>query len=449
MNIILQILISPWTLLKWILSLFSNIFLVIKALISASLILAIPVTNLIVWKNNKLSLKTKYIYVSTTSIIIGFILLLVEIKHRQVKISSSSLLPSFFKNEFYDRELNIDDSFEGIERFYGPYDDWTIIKTSKNYEISLPKAFTHQESFRIVIDMPDELLRDASVFKSLKIAESNKNKVSKKSTSLIQIQKFGIIDILDSKREAYVSDIPFLGASIKMKKIRENYHLKGQTILWIRENAMNSLELKKLEYVIKEIQNDPDLQKMSIVLTTGNNKLSSKLKQNFLFSIFTFYSCYSRREEKVLDFYEEKLAEALNLKDKLEIERQAKYFLEYLDQDFFAMKHFAIESKSYKSTIRYIRDVLTNVKGNMKFLQNDPLRNMFLQKVAVRMTSGHSLAKNRWLDYADIYEVEYSRNLDEFLKKSLDDGILVQNENRYRFRLGSLFRVFYEAASSK
>lgn len=381
------------------------------------------------------------------SLILGFLLLVVEIKQKNLKLRSKSFMPTFLQNEFYDRENNLDSSFEGFTRFFGPYDDWTIIKTSRNYEISLPKIFTHQDSFRILIDMPDELLRDESIFRSLKIAEKALSKKIKFKDTIIQIEKFGIVNPLSGTKDAFVSDIPFLGASIKLQKIREKFS-EGKKILWIRENAINSLEYKKLEYVVKEIQKDPELQKMSILITTGNNKVATKLKDKFVFSLFTFYSSYERRPEKVLDFFEEKLAERLDLKDKLEIERQAKYFMEYLDQDFYALRHFCTEGKSYKSSVRYIRDVLNNVKANMRYLQNDPLRRMFLQKMAVRMTSGYAVARNRWLDYADVYEIEYSRNLDEFLKKSLEDGVLVQNENRYRFRLGSLFRAFYESATT-
>ena len=447
MMLLLKILLSPFTLIIFIIKLIANfIFLTlttVKYLLILAMIVAVPASKMLVWKSKKITLKRKLTYVSAITIILGFLLLVREVrknssfKIQRNKFSFNSL---FNKNKYFDREVEVplDLAQDYIDPFFEDYNDWTILRTSKGFELSIPKMLTHQKAFRIVIDMPNELLRDLSVLKSIE---------SMKGTELdnrFQTLKFGVLEPKALKKEhAYVSDIPFLGADIKLNKVRAAFK-GGKDILWIREESTSDLEFKKMKYLVKLIQNDAELQSLSILITTGSNTLMKTMSDNFIFSVFTFYSCYERREDKVLDFFEERLAARLRLRDKIEIERQARYFLEFLDQDFLALKHFSTKADSYKDTVQYIRDVLNNMKENMRYLESDPLRLTFLKKVAVRMSSGYPIPKNRWLDYADVYEVEYSRNLDQFLKRSLQEGILVQNGNKFRFRLGSIFRVFYE-----
>ena len=438
---------SPvWWLFSLVWAVLLSFMFLVKVVLAVGLLSSIPATNFFVWKAKKIQNEHKFLYVSVVTMLVGFVMIVLELKAFRGSSTLSrrdSWASRYFGHQYFERDPYTENALkeEINDYFFNQYNDFPIVKNSKQFDMSLPKLFTHQGHFKLIIDMPDEILRDQSIYRAL---ESIKDEKQVKRAREYQIIKFGVEASKYSQSEiAYISDIPFLGAKMELQKIKQNFKT-GKTILWIREHKLTQLELKKLGYVIKAINKDPELKELGIVISVGDNRLFSQLQQMSQFSVFNFYSCYERRQEKVLDFFEEKLAEKLRIKDKLSIEKKAKFFLEYLDQDFYALKHFVVGEVGHRDEVQYINDVLNNVRRNLLYLEADPIRKIFLKNLARRMAYGEVREKNQWIDYADIYEFEKSKDLDLFLKKSLDDGILVQSQNRYRFRLGSIFRVFFE-----
>ena len=400
----------------------SLLFYLVKGLLSYIATISIPVVALIVWKS-KLSYKVKFSFISSTTILLGFMMLVIEIN----KTNSSFGLSSTIRDARLTRpekgwKVRSENPFLGSFNDYDSFVDSTNGLFSLKQQLLLPGT-------QAVLNMPSYLLREEAIvraFEELKVLD--------------KVQKISFQVNLDQKKgQIYVSDIPFLGAQIAYENAKANYK-RGQTIIWIDEDKLDDLETQKFMKTLQKIENDPSL-KPTILISTGNNKLFNQLQRNQDFDKFVFTSCYEKRMTSQ-SFFSEKISQKNQEKGAVSQAMDTTRYIEQMGYDFEALERYS--RSDYSSIGEFLTREKFNLKKRLSYLSGDQKRLNFLRNLAHRMVANQQYAANRWIDYADIFEIgQEEEDIDRYISDSLEDGVLVQSMNKYRFATNVHFQIFY------
>jgi hypothetical protein len=392
-------------------------------------ILTIPLANYAVYKSRKASNKQKMQYVSLVTILLGFLMVVLELQRIKNPLGLSSRIDAKYQRNHDISSLNLD-YFDTIAGFDG-YQDWPFCVSSNDQLVNLQRLLKI-EGNRIVYQMPDSLFRDQGIYQTLKSNEQ----LSK--TLLVEIGTFesgqysnmgnspfsSLVRAGNQIQGSVVSieDVPFIGAELNFDRIL-GLNSFTQNLIWIRLGKLSHLDKQHVEQLIAKLSraddpNDPGYQQKLrnavILISMEDNMAYGKFLADENFAIFNFYSCYERRQIPLTNMLENNIfanEKNKNL-DKIKVERLNKQIFDQTGDNFKFIQLLS-ENKNFKNfNNKNLLNLLKthNHKGSesYQYVKSDPTKYSFLKNLAKRMTSGlinGENAKNIWLDYGDVIEV--------------------------------------------
>lgn len=141
-------------LLFWVVGFIQSVFLYL-------LTIAIPLANLFIWKSN-IKQQKKFIYVSVVTILLGFIMVLIEINQVYSFFGLSSSI-----NDYYLDRPTQDMMKANQDPFYRSLEDYDMSLDSRGLFVNLQRVLTNPNS-QTVVEMPDSMMRQLGVVKTIK-----------------------------------------------------------------------------------------------------------------------------------------------------------------------------------------------------------------------------------------------------------------------------------------
>jgi hypothetical protein len=264
LSLLAKIIVFPlyhlYLLIKTPLSLFFSTF---KFFTVLTAILTIPLANYMVFKSNTATQKQKLGYVSTITILLGFMMVLLEIKSENKSNGLSQSIDSRYQKKTSIEYLNID-HFDVISNFE-KYQDWPFCVASNDQLVNLQRMLQITDN-RIVYQMPDSLFRDQGIYKTLKANNQLDN------TLLIEIGTFPSNEHKESLFSSYqnhsdnvvnLEDVPFIGAELNFDRLLVHSSKKAvwdsAKVVWIRLGKLNQLDVKHVSRLVEKIQEASDV----------------------------------------------------------------------------------------------------------------------------------------------------------------------------------------------
>jgi len=405
---------------RGLLGVFTFILKFIWGLILWVFTIALPLANFGIWKSS-LPVKTKHLFATATTILLGLLMFILDVN--RIYYSTGGLSGSI--NDYYLARPSTQVGSINIDSFYKHLEDYMLAVDSEGFVFNLERKLEAGPS-KILLEMPDQLLREESIVLTLR-----KLGLEKK-TQRINLS-------VDQKKEVFVSDIPSLGAQIHYEKIKAGYR-RGKKIIWFSaEGLLPKDYLLAVETLIK-VLGDRSMDPF-ILFSTGEPGVKRAFQSNHALMDFKIYSCYERRPQAQA-FFEKSIGYKLGISDKVQLEKLSAEFISTLGHDYHLLKDFSKGSDVSLSAFLTKHSAL--IKKHLAYLNGNMKLKSFLKMISRRMIANQRTRENRWIEYADIYELKSTQQHEKLIEESLRDGILVENMNKYRFKNNAYFKYFYE-----